>query len=267
MLSFAIIILGLIVGSFLNVVIYRLPKAIIKQYKYPSQYHFLDPIRAISAPRSFAACCKKQLSWFENIPIISWALLQGRCHYCHKPISVRYPFIEILTATFFYICFNKYGFTPATFLWAIFFSYLIALFFIDLDTFLLPDVLTISLSILGLTASFFEWTSAPIESALLGLALGYGLPWIVNKIYYAWRKQDGFGAGDFKLLAALGIWLGWKYVIPILFASAVLAIIYALFSHLLGQKINLKTQLPYGPFLITISVLLFFSNFFTKIGN
>jgi leader peptidase (prepilin peptidase)/N-methyltransferase len=123
-------------------------------------------------------------------------------------------------------------------------------------------VLTISLSILGLTAAFFEWTSTTIESSLLGLAIGYGLPWIVNKIYYAWRKQDGFGAGDFKLLAALGIWLGWKYVIPILFASAVLAIIYALFLNLIGQKINLKTQLPYGPFLITVSVLLFFSNFF-----
>jgi leader peptidase (prepilin peptidase)/N-methyltransferase len=260
MLSFAIIILGLIVGSFLNVVIYRLPKAVIKQYKYPSQYHFLNLLSVISTPRSFAPCCKKQLSWFENIPVLSWALLQGRCHYCKKPISVRYPFIEILTASFFYICFNKYGFSPATFLWAIFFSYLITLFFIDIDTFLLPDVLTISLSILGLTASCFEWVSTPLESALLGLALGYGLPWIVNKIYYAWRKQDGFGAGDFKLLAALGIWLGWKSVIPILFTSAVLAIIYALFLNLMGQKINLKTQLPYGPFLITVSVLLFFSN-------
>jgi leader peptidase (prepilin peptidase)/N-methyltransferase len=267
MLSFAIIILGLIVGSFLNVVIYRLPKAVIKQYKYPSQYHSLNLLKIISTPRSFAPCCKKQLSWLENIPVLSWALLQGRCHYCQKPISVRYPFIEILTATFFYICFNKYGFTPATFLWAIFFSYLTTLFFIDLDTFLLPDVLTISLSILGLTASFFEWVSTPIESALFGLALGYGLPWIVNKIYYAWRKQDGFGAGDFKLLAALGIWLGWKYVIPILFASAVLAILYALFLRLLGQKINLKTQLPYGPFLITISVLIFFLASFIEIGN
>lgn len=257
MLSFAIIILGLIVGSFLNVVIYRVPKAVIKQYKYPSQYHSLNLLKIISSPRSFAPCCKKQLSWFENIPILSWILLQGRCRYCKRLISVRYPLIEILTATCFYICLNKYSLSPATFLWAIFFSYLITLFFIDLDTFLLPDVLTISLSILGLTASCFEWISTPIQSALLGLALGYGLPWSVNKIYYVWRKQDGFGAGDFKLLAALGIWLGWKSVIPILFTSAVLAIIYAFFLNLMGQKINLKTQLPYGPFLIIVSVLLF----------
>lgn len=260
MLSFAIIMLGLMVGSFLNVVIYRLPKAVIKQYKYPSQHHALDPLRVIASPRSFAPCCKKQLTWFENIPLLSWLILKGRCRYCLKSISFRYSLVESLTACFFYLCYQKFGFTISFFFWTIFLCYLTALFFIDLDTFLLPDLLTISLAILGFIASFFQWITTSMESAVIGLALGYGLPWIVNKIYYAWRKQDGFGAGDFKLLAALGIWLGWESIIPILFASALLALLIVLFLNLFGKKINLKTQLPFGPFLITVSMLIFFLN-------
>jgi leader peptidase (prepilin peptidase)/N-methyltransferase len=256
MISFAFIILGLIVGSFLNVVIYRLPKAVIKQYKDPSQYHFLNPLSVISTPRSFAPCCKKQLSWFENMPVLSWALLHGRCRYCKKPISYRYPLIEILTATFFYICFNKYGISPATFLWAIFFSYIIALSFIDLDTFLLPDLLTFSLLIIGLIASSLHLTSIAIESAALGAVLGYVLPWSVNKIYYMWRKQDGFGGGDFKLLAGLGAWLGWKSIIPIISIASVTALVTTFLLMLYGKKINLKTQLPFGPFLILASVIM-----------
>jgi leader peptidase (prepilin peptidase)/N-methyltransferase len=261
MISFTVIILGLIIGSFLNVVIYRLPKAVIKQYKYPSQYHFLNPLRVISTPRSFAPCCKKQLTWFENIPVLSWAFLQGQCRYCKKPISYRYPLVEILTATIFSICFNKYGITPATFVWAIFFSYLIALSFIDLDTFLLPDLLTLSLLIIGLIASSFHLTSITIESAVLGAVLGYGLPWSVNKIYYIWRKHDGFGGGDFKLLAGLGAWLGWKSIIPIISIASVTALVTTFLLMLYGKKINLKTQLPFGPFLILASVIMFLDIF------
>jgi leader peptidase (prepilin peptidase)/N-methyltransferase len=261
MLSFAIIILGLIIGSFLNVIIYRLPKAIIKQYKYPSQHHFLDPLSTISAPRSYAPCCKKQLTWFENIPVLSWIFLQRKCRYCNKSISYRYPSIEILTAFFFLICFNKYGLHPETFLWAIFFSYLITLSFIDLDTFLLPDLLTLSLLAIGLMSSSLRLISIPIESALLGSILGYGLPWSVNKIYFMWRKHDGFGGGDFKLLAALGAWLGWKSIIPIISIASLsaLAITFLLMLH--GRKINLKTQLPFGPFLIIASVIIFLDIF------
>ena len=261
MLSLAIIILGLIVGSFLNVVIYRLPKAIIKQYKYPSQQHFLNPLRAISAPRSFAPCCKKQLIWFENIPVLSWAILQGRCRYCMKPISYRYPFIEILTATFFLICFNKYGVTSETFLWAVFFSYLIALCFIDLDTFLLPDLLTLSLLVIGLIASSLNYISISFASSLLGSMLGFGLPWSVNKIYFMWRKHDGFGGGDFKLLAGLGAWLGWQDIIPIISIASVIALVTTFLLMLYGKKINLKTQLPFGPFLIMASVIIFLDVF------
>lgn len=261
MISFVVIILGLIVGSFLNVIIYRLPKAVIKQYKFPSQYNFLDPIRAISSPRSFAPCCKKQLSWFENIPVLSWALLQGRCRYCKKAISYRYPFIEILTAIFFSICFNKYGITPATFLWAVFFSYLITLSFIDLDTFLLPDLLTLSLLIIGLMSSSLDYISISFESSLLGSILGFALPWSVNKIYYVWRKHDGFGGGDFKLLAGLGAWLGWKSIIPIISIASVTALATTILLMVYGKKINLKTQLPFGPFLIAASVIIFLDIF------
>ena len=261
MLSFAIIILGLIVGSFLNVVIYRLPKAIIKQYKYPSQQHFLSPIRSISTPRSFAPCCKKQLTWFENIPVLSWILLQGKCRYCKNPISYRYPLIEILTAIFFFVCFNKYGVTSETLLWVIFFSYVIALSFIDLDTFLLPDLLTLSLLIIGLVASSLNYISISFESSLSGAILGFALPWTVNKIYFMWRKHDGFGGGDFKLLAALGAWLGWQSIIPIISIASVSALATTFLLMLYGRKINLKTQLPFGPFLIMASVIIFLDIF------
>ena len=262
MISLMVIIFGLIVGSFLNVVIFRLPKAIIKQYKYPSHYHFLDPFRIISAPRSYAPCCKKQLTWFENIPVLSWVLLLGRCRYCKKPISFRYPFIEILTAIFFYICFNKYGISSSTFLWMIFFSYVITLSFIDLDTFLLPDLLTLSLLIIGLIASSLHYTSISIESALLGSFLGYILPWSVNKIYFMWRKHDGFGGGDFKLLSGLGAWFGWQSIIPIISIASVTAIAITFLLMLYGKKINLKTQLPFGPFLIMASVIIFLNIFY-----
>jgi leader peptidase (prepilin peptidase)/N-methyltransferase len=261
MLSFAIIILGLIVGSFLNVVIYRLPKAVIKQYKHPSQNHFLDSLSAISKPRSYAPCCKKQLAWFENIPLLSWILLQGQCRHCKKPISYRYPLIEILTATFFFLCFNKYGVNPEAFLWAIFFSYLVALCFIDLDFFLLPDLLTLSLCLLGLIASLLQLISVPIESALLGSVLGYSLPWSVNKIYYLWRKHDGFGGGDFKLLGSLGAWMGWQSVIPIISIASITALLATFLLMLYGKKISLKTQLPFGPFLILASIIIFLDIF------
>jgi len=261
MISFAIIVLGLIVGSFLNVVIFRLPKAIIKQYKYPSHYHFLDPFRAISAPRSFAPCCKKQLTWFENIPLFSWILLLGRCRYCKKPISYRYPFIEILTATFFYICFNKYGISSSSFLWMIFFSYVITLSFIDLDTFLLPDLLTLSLLAIGLIASSLNFISISIESAFFGAILGFSLPWSVNKIYYLWRKEDGFGGGDFKLLGGLGAWLGWQSIIPIISIASVTAIATTVLLMLYGKKMSLKSKLPFGPFLIMASVIIFLDIF------
>ena len=261
MLSFAIIILGLIIGSFLNVVVYRLPKAIIKQFKNPAQNQFLDPLKVISKPRSFAPCCKKQLKWFENIPVLSWIFLQGRCRFCKNPISYRYPLIEILTAIFFYFCFKKYGITSEAFLWAIFFSYLIALAFIDLDTFLLPDLLTLSLCAIGLFSSSFKLISIPIESALLGSILGYCLPWSVNKIYYLWRKHDGFGGGDFKLLASLGAWLGWQSIVPIISIASIMALVSSLFLILYGKKINLKSQLPFGPFLIIGSVIIFLNIF------
>jgi len=256
-----IIIFGLIVGSFLNVVIYRLPKAIIKQYKYPSQYHFLNPIRTISSPRSFAPCCKKQLIWFENIPVLSWVFLKGRCRYCDQSISYRYPLVEILTAAFFFMCFYKYGISITSFLWMIFFSLIITLGFIDLDTFLLPDLLTLSLLAIGLIASLFQIILISFESSLLGSILGYGLPWSVNKIYLLWRKHDGFGGGDFKLLAGLGAWLGWQSIIPIISIASVNALVITVLLMLYGKKINLKTQIPFGPFLIIGSVIMFFDKY------
>jgi len=118
--------------------------------------------------------------------------------------------------------------------------------------------MTLSLIFIGLLGSLMHKIKIPIESALWGLLLGYTLPWLVNKFYFIWRKHDGFGGGDFKLLAALGVWLGWQNILPILTIASVLALLVALTLMLKGKKIHLKTKLPFGPFLIMASVIMFY---------
>lgn len=239
--SILVIALGLIIGSFLNVVIYRSPSAIYKKKSI---------IKSLIEPPSFAPCCKKSLKWFENIPILSWAFLLGHCHYCKKKISIRYPFIECFTAIIFYLLFKKFGFTYQIFLWFYFFSILISLTWIDIDHFLLPNVFTLNLLIIGLIASFTKLLPLSFNDSIIGAILGFFIPWAVNQLYFFWKKRDGFGGGDFKLLSALGAWLGWTKILPILTLSSVIALTYTLFLLLLGKKMTLKTAIPFGPFLI-----------------
>jgi prepilin signal peptidase PulO-like enzyme (type II secretory pathway) len=249
-----IIAFGLIIGSFLNVIIYRLPTAVYKKKSV---------VTSLLWPSSFAPCCKKPLKWFENIPLLSWAFLLGHCRYCKKNISLRYPFVEILTASVFYLTFLKMGLTNQSFLWLYFFSIVIPLIWIDIDHFLLPDVLTLNLLLIGLLGSFIGFLSLDFKDSCLGAILGFSILWSVNKLYFLWKKREGFGGGDFKLLAALGAWLGWVKILPILTLSSLMALTYTLFLMLIGKKMTLKTALPFGPFLIISgSLLVFYSHSF-----
>ena len=234
---------GLIIGSFLNVVIHRLPKAIIKNTD--------TSLNFLLWPSSTAPCCGAKLSWKENIPVLSWLLLKGKCGHCGHAISPRYIGVEILTGAAFAWSAAQFGLTWMGLLYATFLAIAICLFFIDLETFLLPDRLTYSMLWIGLIGSALGYLPVAPKDAILGAILGYALPWSVNKLYYLVRKHDGFGGGDFKLLAALGVWTGWINIVPILCGASVIGlVVIGLAAVIKRQNLTMNQAFPFGPFLL-----------------
>jgi leader peptidase (prepilin peptidase) / N-methyltransferase len=245
-----IFILGLIYGSFLNVLIHRIPIAIKANKK-------VNLISAISFPKSYCPNCKKSLFVIHNLPIVSWLLLLGRCHFCKAKITMRYPLVEITSGLIFLFCFGQYGVTTEFFLWLIFFSILLILFFIDLETFFLPDCLTIPLMLVGILKSLlYPFPIDPI-SAIVGGLVGFFALFILNAIYKFWRGVDGFGFGDFKLLAGLGVWFGAAFIIPIIVLGALIALSMVGLLCLVGRKLNLQMMIPFGPALITATIIFY----------
>ena len=245
-------IFGLIIGSFLNVVIHRLPKSILDDQT--------DSLSCLLWPSSTAPCCGSKLNWQENIPVFSWMFLKRRCGHCGAPINARYVLVEVITALCFAISSWQFGLTPTGVAYALFMALVISLFFIDLETYLLPDKLTLPLLWLGLGASTFGLTSVSATDAIWGACLGFALPWSVNQLYKLIRKHDGFGGGDFKLLAAIGAWTGWIQIVPILAVASVLGLvtigILAMFKR---EQLSMNKAFPFGPFLIVSGVgILFF---------
>jgi leader peptidase (prepilin peptidase)/N-methyltransferase len=246
-------LLGLCIGSFLNVVIHRLPLMMEREWKLDSAELLgvkIDepaPI-TLSTPRSRCPSCGHQIAWHENIPVLSYLRLRGKCAECKTPISKRYPAIEILTALLFAACGMRFGAQPVTLLWCGLVATLIALAFIDLDTQFLPDSLTLPLLWAGIASAAFGWIPVSLKDSVLGAMAGYLSLWIVFHAYRIIRGREGMGAGDFKLLAALGAWMGWL-AIPsiILLSSAVGAIVgialIALRSH------DRDVPIPFGPYL------------------
>jgi leader peptidase (prepilin peptidase)/N-methyltransferase len=234
---------GLIIGSFLNVVIQRLPKAVMK-----------DPDASLDCllwPSSTAPCCQAKLTWKENIPIISWLFLRGKCAHCGHAISVRYIIVEALTGAAFAWSAWQFELTLVGLFYALFLAIAICLFFIDLETFLLPDRLTFSMLWLGLLGSALGYLPVMPQDAIFGACLGYGLPWTVNKLYYLVRKHDGFGGGDFKLLAALGAWTGWLHIVPILCGASIIGLlVIGTAAALKRERLSLGQAFPFGPFLL-----------------
>jgi leader peptidase (prepilin peptidase)/N-methyltransferase len=254
--------LGLLVGSFLNVVILRLPRRLEWEWKRDSREMLGEPELydppppGIVVERSHCPHCKHQLAWWENIPVVSWLALRGRCRHCHAPISWQYPLVELLTALLFAACVWRFGFGWQGFGAILLTCFLVALSGIDLRTQLLPDQLTLPLLWLGLIASI-DGLYMPAKPAVVGAIVGYLSLWSVCWVFKQLTGKEGMGHGDFKLLAALGAWVGLRGVLPtILLSSLVGAIIGSIWLAAKGR--DRATPIPFGPYLAVAGWLVFF---------
>lgn len=252
-------VLGLLVGSFLNVVIHRLPKMLERQWagecaEYTGQA--LEPQEPFNlvVPRSRCPRCGHVIRWYENIPVVSWLVLRGRCSECKSPISLRYPLVELITAGFFALCGWRWGLTLQAAAWAAFAALLICLFLIDMDTQILPDDLNYTLLWLGLLASALGWT-VPLASSVWGAALGYGVFWMIFQAYKLATGKEGMGYGDFKLLAALGAWLGAPFLLAIILMSSMVGAVIGVLLIVVGKLANKDIPMPFGPYLAGAGLL------------
>ena len=250
-------VFGLIVGSFLNVVIHRLPKMLEREWQQECHEYFPDQVPPpenigtynLSLPCSHCPNCQTLVRAIDNIPILSWLYLRGKCRGCQTKISARYPAIELLTA----VCFAVVAFTLTGSYWAIAVlaatAALIALCFIDFDTMLLPDQITLPLMWAGLLLSAFGISPVSLQDAVIGAAAGYLCLWTVYQGFKLATGKEGMGYGDFKLLAALGAWLGWQMLpMVILISSLVGAIggVIIMYRHQSGKR----NPFPFGPYLV-----------------
>jgi leader peptidase (prepilin peptidase)/N-methyltransferase len=258
-------VLGLTVGSFLNVVIYRLPVMLERQWREqcaelaaavvaPAGPAPPAQVFNLVVPRSRCPACQTPITAWQNLPLVSWLYLRGRCARCGASIGARYPLVEALTGVLSAAVAWKFGFGLSALAAMVFTWFLIALAFIDIDHQLLPDSLTLPLLWLGLTASLWvplaAGASAPVDtrSSVIGAAAGYVSLWSVYHLFRLVTGKEGMGYGDFKLLAALGAWLGWQMLLPVtLIAAAVGAITGVIVLGARGQ--HRSTPIPFGPFL------------------
>ncbi|MBP6751064.1 MAG: prepilin peptidase [Xanthomonadaceae bacterium] len=253
--------LGLLVGSFLNVVILRLPKRLEWDWKrdareileQPDLYD--PPPPGIAIERSHCPHCKHQLSWYENIPVFSWLALRGRCRNCKAPISFQYPFVELLTMLLVSACVWRFGFGWQGFGASVLTCFLIALSGIDLRTQWLPDQLTLPLLWLGLIASV-DNLFVSSKWAIAGAVLGYVSLWSIWWVFKQLTGKEGMGHGDFKLLAALGAWAGYAMLLPIVLISSLMgAIVGSIWLFAKGR--DRATPIPFGPYLAIAGWLVF----------
>jgi leader peptidase (prepilin peptidase) / N-methyltransferase len=253
--------MGLLVGSFLNVVILRLPRRMEWEWKRDArdvleQPELYDPPPpGIVVERSHCPHCGHQLSWYENIPVFSWLALRGKCRNCKAPISVQYPLVELLTCLLVVACVWRFGFGWQGFGAGVFTCFLIALAGIDFRTQLLPDSLTLPLMWLGLIAALDD-LYMPAKPALLGAIAGYVSLWSVWWLFKQLTGKEGMGHGDFKLLAAIGAWCGLQGILPtILLSSIVGAVVGSIWLAMKGR--DRATPIPFGPYLAIAGWLVF----------
>jgi leader peptidase (prepilin peptidase) / N-methyltransferase len=252
-------VLGLLVGSFLNVVIHRFPKMLERQWAGECAEYAGQPLEPqepfnLVVPRSRCPHCGHVIRWYENIPVVSWLALRGRCSECKAPISLRYPLVELVTAGFFALCGWRWGLTLQAAAWAAFAALLICLFLIDMDTQILPDDLNYTLLWLGLLASALGWT-VPLASAVWGAALGYGVFWLIFQAFKLATGKEGMGYGDFKLLAALGAWLGAPFLLAIILMSSMVGAVIGVLLIFVGKLANKDIPMPFGPYLAGAGLL------------
>lgn len=246
-------IFGAIIGSFLNVVIYRYPIMLMRQWDSECREHLNQTLSEKAAPfnlcvpRSHCPQCKKQIPFWFNIPIISFLLLRGKCAYCHQTISLQYFFVEMISAITTVIVFQHFALSLQTPMLLLFTYGLIALSFIDLDYQFLPDAITFLLLWLGLIVSTQHIFTDPTD-AIFGAIAGYLILWLIAKLYLLIRKKEGMGLGDCKMLAMIGAWVGITALLNVLLISALLALFVSLIL-LLCKKMDINKRIPFGPFI------------------
>ena len=251
-----VIFLGLSVGSFLNVVAYRLPLMMERDWKRDC-YEFLElgapapneKLAALNLSTPASACpnCGHQIRFWENIPVISYLFLKGRCSSCGTGISMQYPAVELITGIASLIVAHTFGVSMQT-LAALFFTWiLIALTLIDLKKQLLPDNITLPLLWAGILLSFFD-VFTDLASSIIGAMAGYMILWSVFQLFKLLTKKDGMGFGDFKLLAALGAWAGFSYLPQIILISSIVGSVAGISMLMLG-KTKQQQAIPFGPYL------------------
>lgn len=289
-------LVGLCIGSFLNVVIHRLPLMIERQWWGDVSHQLGDgdswrrvfaakgempgaqqqtarqlstalealPHLGIAAPRSRCPSCGHAIRWHENLPLLGWLRLKGRCSACGSRISARYPLIELATAVLFGAIGWRFGAQPVTVLWCAVAAVLVALAAIDWDTTVLPDALNFPLLWGGLVAAALGWT-LPLSTALWGAVAGYLSLWSVYWLFKLTTGKEGMGYGDFKLLAALGAWLGWQAIVPILLMSSVIGAVVGI-----GMKMRSSLRegryVPFGPFLAGAGLVVMLAGTSTVLG-
>ena len=245
---------GLLVGSFLNVVIYRLPKMMERQWadecaelggKEPESGEKFN----LLAPRSRCSSCGHILRWYENIPVLSYLFLKGRCSVCGTAYGLRYPLVEAVTGALFYFCAWRWGWTMTALAWCGFSAALLALAVIDWDTTLLPDDITLPLLWAGLIVAALQWNPAvSLPVALWGAVAGYLSLWLVYWAFKLVTGKEGMGYGDFKLFAALGAWFGWPALVPIILMASVIGAVIGIGMKFSGG-LREGGYVPFGPFL------------------
>ena len=231
-------------GSFANVCINRLPKE-----------------QGVVSGRSHCPKCKKQIFWYDNIPMISYLLLGGKCRKCKKEISIQYIFVELISIFSFFSIFYLYGITLTTLLLMILSLSFIIIFFIDLKHFIIPNLITFPMMALGFAKSFDPNLNSIFPNyinSLIGGIFGYGIIWLIIFFYKQIRNKEGMGLGDAKLFAVIGFWFGWISLPFIIFLSSAIALI-SVVPDLLKNSKKLSSQIPFGPHIIlgTIVYLLF----------
>ena len=247
-------ILGLLIGSFLNVVIYRVPRMMERQWSAECAELNSAPAEPaekfnLLTPRSRCSSCGHLIRWYENIPVLSYVFLRGKCSACRAPYGMRYPLVEAVTGALFFFCAWRWGWTMTALAWCGFSAALLALAVIDWDTTLLPDDMTLPLLWAGLIAAALQWNPAvDLPSALWGAVAGYLSLWAVYWAFKLATGKEGMGYGDFKLFAALGAWFGWTALVPmILMASVIGAAIGIAMKFSSGLREG--GYVPFGPFL------------------
>ena len=242
--SFLIFLLGTCLGSFANVCIYRLPKN-----------------KQIINGRSFCPNCKKKISWYDNLPLISFINLNNKCRKCNKSISPRYFIVELTTGITFLLIYLNFQNPQAIIFLFILSLILIIIFFIDLENFIIPDSLNFTFMGLALLKNFLPNFNTnlihEINQSIIGGMVGYLSIWLIIFLYKAIKKIEGMGLGDAKLMAGIGFLFGWQSIPFVLFVSSILGLIFVIPSLIKKQK-NMRTEIPFGPFII-VACLLYFS--------